>query len=110
MPTEKNLPGIYLIRTIHILIGLFFIGCLGYLYVAAWTGEKNLWVYLALGAILLEGVVLLFNKGECPLAPIHHRMGDDRGFFDLFMPVSLVPYAIPFFVAVTTLAIILLFF
>jgi hypothetical protein len=66
--------------------------------------------YGALLAVILEGFLLWLNKGKCPLTSLQKKLGDDKGFFDLFLPPALLPFVIPFFAFLTFLAIILLIF
>ena len=58
----------------------------------------------------MEAIVLLKYKGDCPLTLFQNKLGDDKGFFDLFLPNKALPYVIPIFTILTTLASILIFF
>lgn len=101
---------ILLARIVHVLIGTFFISCLIYLYVSVFSSELTFWTYFSLAAIVLEGLVLLINKGECPLTLYQNKIGDSKGFFDLFLPNKALPYVIPLFSVLTTLGTILIYF
>jgi len=100
---------ILLARIIHIAIGLFFIACLVYLFVSAFLVELTFWTYFCFISIVLEGLILWANKGECPLTLFQNRLGDTKGFFDLFLPNKALPYVIPVFSILTTLATILIY-
>lgn len=95
-------------RLIHILIGSFFIGCLVYLYCVAFSGPIDWKVYFCLAAIVVEGSVLILFKG-CPLTKIQNKIGDDKGFFDLFLPKKLLPFVVPTFTLLTIGALILIY-
>lgn len=99
---------ILLIRFIHILTGIFFIVCLGYIYFAIFFSTINSWVYYALGFIILEGFILWLNKGNCPLTTLQRKLGDTKGFFDLFLPPPFLPFVVPVFSALTIIAVILI--
>ena len=96
-------------RVIHVFIGLFFISCLVYLFVSAFSPNITFWTYFSFIAIILEAIVLLLYKGECPLTLFQNKLGDEKGFFDLFLPNKALPYVIPIFTILTTLATILIY-
>jgi len=100
---------ILFIRIIHIIIGLFFIFCLGYLYYSAFSVTINFYTYFALAAILLEGILLGFNTCECPLTGYQKKLGDEKGFFGLFLPEYSLPFVIPAFIILTIIAVILIY-
>ncbi len=99
---------IFLWRIIHILIGSFFIGSLIYLYYAAYSGPIDWRVWFCLMAIIVEGLVLMIFKG-CPLTIIQNKIGDEKGFFDLFLPAKALSFVVPVFSFLTIVAIILIY-
>jgi len=100
---------IYLLRLLHGLASLYFIGCLVYLYYAAVTGEATWFLVVALVSLAAEGyVVFVVNNGDCPLIHVQRKMGDNKPFFELFMPSKLAKQAIPCFAVLTWLAVALL--
>ncbi len=99
---------VFIVRVIHTLFAFFFVFCMGYVYYSALTGHKTKWTLFAVVALVLEGILLLINSGDCPLAPLHRRYGDQKGFFDLFLPPKILPYVIPFFVITTVIGLLLL--
>jgi hypothetical protein len=104
----KNRKAIYIIRTIHTLIAAFFIFCIGLLYYFAFTGKSSLWIIWIIAVLLIEGVILIVNKGKCPLSFLHRKYGDDKKFYDLFFPEKIAPYAAHILGVATIIAIILL--
>jgi len=99
---------VYLIRTVHGIISLFFLCCLAYIYYAGITDRPTLWAYVAVMALLLEGLVVFVNHGDCPLGTWHKKYGDQKAFFELFLPHHLAKRAIPFLAVVTTIGTLLL--
>lgn len=80
-------PIVYILRAIHVLVALFLSACLGYLYYIVATGaEVTRYVWGAILAILAEGTVFFGLGRDCPLSMWQRRFGDDKGFFDLFLP------------------------
>ena len=100
---------ILITRFIHILIGLFFIFCIGYLYHSAFAENLDFWTYFAFTAIFSEGVLLGLNKGKCPLSLIQENLGDRNGFFALFLPKQFIPFLIPVYFLMTTSALVLIY-
>jgi hypothetical protein len=99
-----------LLRILHILIGSFFILCLIYLYYAAFTRTLNPWVYFALVAIIIEGLILKLNDGHCPFTKYQKKLGDTKGFFDLFLPPKALPLAVPVFSVLTAIAVLIIYY
>ena len=58
----------------------------GMVYYSAVTQTYNLLLYLALGALLIEGIAIAVNKGDCPLSYLQRKYGDDKAFFEIFLP------------------------
>jgi hypothetical protein len=104
----KNKKEIYIIRSIHTLIAAFFIFCIGLLYYFALSGKSSPWIIWIIAILLAEGVVLIVNRGRCPLSFFHQRYGDDKKFYDLFFPEKIAPYAAHILGVATIIAIILL--
>lgn len=90
---EKRDKGIILcIRLIHIIVTIFLIFSIIYLYYAAFTRRFGYFLFIPLGALIAEAVFLIYNKGNCPMTRIHKKYGDEKGFWDLFLPKTIVPY------------------
>ena len=98
---------VFLVRTIHGFISLFFLICIAYIYYAGVTNRKGLLAYLAIASVLVEGVIVTLNRGDCPLAGIHRRYGDNLAFFELFLPKRAAKLAIPFLGLVSAIGFIL---
>jgi hypothetical protein len=61
---------ITLIKLIHTIIWLFFNVVIFYVLYAAITGKIDKWVWICIGLVLLEGLVLLVFKNLCPVTVI----------------------------------------
>lgn len=73
-------------RTVHGLIAVVMIASVVAIYYAAFTKTHGLWLYLAAGALSLEGLAIAMNKGNCPFGHVSQRFGDNKPFFELFLP------------------------
>lgn len=98
---------VLLVRLLHGSITVFFLWCIGYIYYAAFTRRRGPLLEVVIGAVVVEGAVVGLNGGECPLGGVHRRYGDERTFFELFVPKRYARHAVPFFAAVTVLGILL---
>ena len=97
-----------LVRIVHSAFAVLFMACLGIVYYFGITGKPSPLILPAVALLILEGFLLWLNKGLCPLEPLHRRLGDDKGFFGLFLPPAWLPYVIPFFVVLTCIGFLLL--
>jgi len=106
----KGREGIFLVRLAHGLIAVFFVACIGAVYYAGLTGRVSLATYLAVAALLVEGIVVLLNNGNCPLGAIHRRVGDPKPLLELFLPPPLAKKGIPLAAFLTMIGFLLLLF
>jgi hypothetical protein len=77
---------IVFLRIVHGLIAAALIASVGAIYYAVVTETHGTWLYTALAALLLEGIVVMLNKGNCPSGHVSRRYGDSKPFFELFLP------------------------
>jgi hypothetical protein len=98
---------VFAVRAVHSLFSVFFLSCLAYVYYAALTRRRGPLLAAAGAALLFEGAVLAANRGDCPLGAVHRRFGDERTFFELFLPPRAARMAVPFFAAVTVFGFVL---
>ena len=79
-----------IIKIIHTSIWLGFNAILIYLCYAVVVNRIDQWVWLGIGAVVLEGLVLIAFKFVCPLTLIARRYSDSRkDNFDIYLPVWL---------------------
>lgn len=74
------------VRLVHTVVWAFFVACILLVPWAAWAGRFRLAAGLA-GVVLLEVLVLAFNRWTCPLTPLAARYTEDRRpNFDIYLP------------------------
>ena len=84
---------LFFIKLIHITIFIFMSSCLIYILYSGITKTYNWALLLAISAILIEGIVLCFNRWQCPLTNLAMKYGDEKGSItDMFYPKWLVPH------------------
>ncbi|MBT8445578.1 MAG: hypothetical protein HKO62_00925 [Gammaproteobacteria bacterium] len=74
------------IKLAHTLIWAFFAGCIIAIPVLGWVGRYGTAALLA-GIVLIEVLVLLCNRWQCPLTGLAGRHTEDRrANFDIYLP------------------------
>ena len=91
--TERQTRDLLRIKLLHTVIWVFFVMVIGYIVYAGIANVLGPPVWIAIGLIVLEGVILLLNNGSCPLTPMAARYTDRReDNFDIFLPLWLARY------------------
>jgi hypothetical protein len=83
---EANPLMIWVIRCIHGLIALIGLAAVIVIYFSAVSKMYNLWLYLSLGALLIEIISVRLNRCECPFLFFSRKYGDDKKLLELFLP------------------------
>ena len=103
---KQGLEANYL-RIFHILTGAILVSCVAYVYYAFFNKVRDEWLIVSMNLLLMEGAVLFFNKGRCPLNILHKKYGDDLGSFELVLPKKIAPLGMPFFMGLTVVGFVL---
>ena len=99
------------IKIIHTLIWLFFNIVLGYMAYAVSMNHIDIWVWLGITLILVEGLVLVIFRGTCPLTIIARKHSDStQSNFDIYLPQWLAKYTKIIYTIIFALIISLLIF
>ena len=78
---------IKLIKIVHTLIWAVMATAVFYVFYAGITKTFGLMLWLSVGLIMMETVVLMINKWRCPLTPIAVKYtSDTRENFDIYLP------------------------
>ncbi len=86
------MPARVAIKLAHTVIWAFFAGCIVLVPVAGLMRRFD-WVAMLTGLVLLECLVLAFNRGRCPLTDWAARYTDERSpNFDIYLPRWLAEY------------------
>jgi len=83
---EVNALMVWVLRLAHGFIALLLMASIGVVYYSAASHTRGVWLYLAIGALLAEGVVVALNKRNCPFSYLSAKYGDTKTFFELFLP------------------------
>jgi hypothetical protein len=76
-----------LIKTLHTLVWLFFNVVLFYMAYAVVVNKIDKFIWMGIGLIVLEGIVLLIFNKMCPLTIIARKYSDStKDNFDIYLP------------------------
>jgi hypothetical protein len=95
-------------RGLHGLIAVVFLLAIVYVWWCALTGRRDRWLRAAVAALVIEGVLVTANRGDCPLGGLQDRLGDPLPLFELVLSPSAARRAVPVLGAVTAAGIGLL--
>jgi hypothetical protein len=84
---------LFWIKIVHTLVWLFFNVVIFYLLYAVIVNKIDLWVWICVGLVFLEGLVLAIFKMFCPLTIMARKYSDSsKDNFDIFLPNWLAKY------------------
>ncbi len=76
-----------LIKTLHTLVWLFFNVVLFYMAYAVIINKIDKFIWIGIGLIVLEGIVLMIFNKMCPLTVIARKYSDStKDNFDIYLP------------------------
>lgn len=102
---------LHLIKALHTLIWLFFNVVIFYLLYAVITNNIDKWVWICIGLVLLEGLVLLIFKAMCPVTLMARKYSEsDKHNFDIYLPEWLAKYNKEIYTTLFVLALVILCF
>jgi hypothetical protein len=98
-----------LIKIIHTLIWVFFNVVIFYLLYAVIVNRIDKWVWIALGLIVLEGLVLLIFKNVCPVTIVAQRYSvSTKANFDIYLPEWLARHNKTIYTGIVVVALVIL--
>jgi len=79
-----------LIKLSHTAIWCVFVVALLYILYAGIFDKVNTLVWVCIGLIFFEGIILMICKGKCPLTLVGYKYADNpQTGFDIFLPIWL---------------------
>lgn len=107
MAREKLPPAVLAFRTAHASIAAAFLLAIAYVWWCALTGRRGPLLRVAVTALAGEGVLVLANRGNCPLGGVQERLGDPVPLFALVLSPRAAHRAVPVLGAVTAAGVAL---
>jgi hypothetical protein len=106
-----NLPPLVRIKILHTLIWVFFNVVIFYLLYAVIVDKIDKWVWICLGFILLEGIVLIIFKKICPVTIMARKYSDsEESNFDIYLPKWLARYNKEIYTTIVVIAVLILIY
>lgn len=100
-----------LIKGLHTLIWIFYNIVIFYLLYAVIINRIDKWVWICLGLIALEGIILFVFKNLCPVTLIARNYSQSKkDNFDIYIPNWLAKYNKKIYSAIVLIAIVILIF
>lgn len=97
------------IKLLHTAIWLVLAPVVLYVLWSGFTGHVTIYSWLAVAAIIIEGLVLLLFKGSCPLTVMARRYSDStKDNFDIFLPNWLARHNKTIFTSLFVVGLILM--
>ncbi|MCX2740904.1 hypothetical protein [Pontibacter anaerobius] len=107
----SNGQKLVLIKVLHTLIWLFFNVVIFYLLYAVLVNRIDKWVWICLGLILLEGLVLLVFKNMCPVTVVARNYSSStRDNFDIYLPNWLARYNKQIYTTIVIISVLMLIY
>ena len=99
------------IKILHTMIWVFYNVVIFYLLYAVLTNKINKWVWISIGLVLLEAIVLLVFKMKCPLTVVARKYSDSTDDnFDIYLPNWLARYNKIIYTSIFIISIVILVF
>ena len=83
-----------LLKSFHTVVFLVESAAILTILYSGLSGEGGPWLVVAIGLVLVESVIFLFNGARCPLTKLARQMGDATGndyLADIFLPAWFAP-------------------
>ena len=98
-----------LIKSIHTLIWLFYNVVIFYLLYAVIVNRIDKWIWICIGLLVLEGIILLLFKNVCPVTLVARKYSDsEKDNFDIFLPNWLAKHNKQIYTGIVVIALLIL--
>src|SRR6478609_9015746 len=105
----NNASKLTIIKTVHTLIWLFFNLVIFYLLYAVIVNEIDAWVWICIALIVLEGLILLVCKRNCPVTLVARKYSNSsKDNFDIFLPNWLARHNKTIYTVIGAIALVIL--
>ena len=108
LPSSGLTAAILAWRAAHAAIAIGFLTSIGYVWWCALGGRRGPLLCPAIAALIGEGVLVVANRGDCPLGSVGERIGDPVPLLELVLSPRAARWAIPTLGAVTAVGLGLL--
>jgi len=105
-----------LVKLLHTVIWVFFNIVIFYLLYAVIVNKIDIWVWVCLGLIAFEALILLIFRSVCPVTLLAGRYSDSAGAnsnranFDIYLPHWLAKYNKRIYSVIVAIALVILIY
>ena len=104
----NNRQKLILVKLLHTFIWGLFVIAIMYIIYAGTFDRVNYFVWMCIGAVIIEAIVLLIYKWRCPLTIIAGKYTDNHTVgFDIFIPQWLARHNKTIFTTIFVIGVIL---
>jgi hypothetical protein len=107
-PARKLSRAAMSFRTFHAAIAVEQLLAIAYVWWCALSGRRDRLLRIAVVTLIGEGVLVIANRGDCPLGPLQDRLGDPVPLFELVLSPRAAKLAVPTLGAITAAGLVLL--
>lgn len=106
-----NNQKLILVKILHTAIWVFFNVVIFYLLYAVIVNRIDIWVWICISLIVLEGLILLIFKSICPVTLMARKYSDsEKDNFDIYLPNWLAKYNKIIYTFIVLVAILILIY
>lgn len=103
-----NNAKLFFIKLLHTAIWCVLAAAVLYVLYAGLFDRVNALVWVSIGLVLMEGIILLICKWRCPLTLLGYKYTDDPAVgFDIFLPAWLAKHNKTIFTALFSIGLVL---
>lgn len=82
-----NAAKLWLIKAVHTVVWAFFVAAILFVLLSGITNSLTVYTWIASGLVVVEGLVLMAFKSQCPLTLIARKYSSSpKANFDIFLP------------------------
>ena len=100
-----------IIKMVHTMIWIFFNIVIFYLLYSVIRNKIDKWVWICLGLILVEGLVLLIFKMFCPITVVARKYSNSvKDNFDIYLPNWLARHTKRIYTTIVLIGVLILIY
>jgi hypothetical protein len=99
---------LFYVKLTHTVIWLFYVVIIFYILYAGILNKVNLFTWVAIGLVVLEGIILILFKWKCPLTVLGAKYTEDQEVgFDIYLPQWLAKHNKAIFTTIFGIGVII---
>ncbi len=99
------------IKIAHTIIWLFYVIIISYVLYAGIYNKIDIYTWIAIGLVIMEGIILIIFKGKCPFTILGYKYTNNAEIgFDIFLPKWLAKNNKAIFTTIFIIGIIIIIY